>query len=294
MVVKETRRFPKVNRRVFLFAAAAAVGFAVAGRAVPATATGTGSPASPGPTTTAATAVAAPAGVAFDAFVLWDYRRRDNLSAWRTTAHALANAVAAAAADPKPGSPVIENGGPAELRKFCAGAGRRAPISVVYLAAHQAVNGAWEFLDGSKERVGAVVGAMPPHPARFVIVDACHAAALVPDLLARPAAVAGVLAASRRGEEAHELSYRRPWPIDLRQRYPRLGDWLGQTLGPQWDGRLSFLGFVWLECWRARAAPPGSVAEWRAFMADCERFAAEFARGRGRRLATELRYFEPE
>jgi len=143
-------------------------------------------------------------------------------------------------------------------------------LSVVYLASHQSPEGKWDFVQRKLEPLSTIAGDsnIPGHPVRMVIVDACYAAAFRRDPVWDSAWQSSFLFAADADEETQELNFRSPQPVDLGRRYPAATAWLNQHMGKGWDGKLSFLGFVWVQTFVTSKGVPVSQDGWREFWGD--------------------------
>ena len=189
---------------------------------------------------------------------------------------------------------LVENGTGGTLREFLQSLPTRADceLSVVYLASHQSPNGEWDFVQKKLESLNTIIGEAnaPGHPARIVIVDACFAAALQREPVWDRALESLTLFASLANEVTQELDFRSPQPIDLRRRYPVTAAWLDEHMGKSWDGRLSFLGFVWVQTFVTTKTAPVDLKGWSGFLRRCEETADEFRRNGDKRLASRVTF----
>jgi hypothetical protein len=239
----------------------------------------------------AARATAGSDGVAFAAFVAATPRAyRGNGAPWQASA----KAVAAAFKAWFPQADVSLTGGAtaAELREYLASvpADTDAPLAVVYLSAHVQKDGRWRMSGGKPALWQDLLAEadMPPHRGRIVLLDVCHAARVAKSITGLCGADGAVLAAADAGERTYALNTTRRQPVDLRKRFPAAVDWLRTALGQEWDGRISYLGFVWVLAFLETPAPPRSRTEWHEFLHECERISDEFPRRRARRLTSHI------
>lgn len=226
-------------------------------------------------------------------FVNWDFRHRPKLKGWRSTAIAIQKTLD----QWYPGRSVhtlVENGTRETLREFLHSLPTRADceLSVVYLASHQSPNGEWDFVQKKLESLNTIVGEanVPGHPARIVIVDACYAATLQREPVWDRTWQSLTLFASLATEVTLELDFRSPQPIDLRRRYPAAAAWLNEHMGKSWDGKLSFLGFVWVQTFVTSKNVPVNQKGWSEFLRRCEQTADEFRRNGDKRLASRVTF----
>jgi len=234
--------------------------------------------------------------VAFDAFVNWDFKHRDNLSGWRSTATVMQRTLEIWFPGTRVHS-VVENGSPEQLHAFLRAlpGERDCGLSVVYLASHQSPAGEWDF---TQRRVVSwrqflADSPSPAHPRRIIVTDACFAAALQ-NHSGWSRGFRGLnLFAALATERTFELSIRNRQPVDMRRRYPALHGWLHTQLGREWNGRLSFLGFVWGQAFLTFDHPPADAADWRQFFRHCERIAADFRQNANRRLSSTVTWSGP-
>ncbi len=242
----------------------------------------TGTPASAQPRTQSAD---------LHSFVNWDFRHRKKLRGWRATETVILKTLEQSHAG-RAAHTLVENGSPSSLRDFLRSLPTRAEcgFSIVYLASHQSPDGEWDFMQRKLESLGTLAAEanIPPHPNRIVIVDACYAAALLDDSAWRRGMQSPVLFAALASEETQELDFSTPQPLDLRKRYPAAAAWLDRNLGRKWDGRLSFLGFVWVQTLVSSPAMPAGADGWLRFMKRCEQTASTFRREADERLASRV------
>lgn len=227
-------------------------------------------------------------------FVNWNFWHRNRLRGWLSTEMAIRKTLEQWFAR-RPAHTLIENGSPSELRDFFQALPTRADcdLSIVYLASHQAPDGLWEFVQRERKSLSAIVAGadIPGHPFRIVIVDACYAAVLQ----AKPDWVRAMgyptLFAALASEETYELNFRGPRSDDLRRRYPAASAWLDEQMGGEWNGRLSFLGFVWVQTFLTARRAPTDRAGWSEFLRRCGETAEEFRRNGDSRLASQVTPF---
>lgn len=233
-------------------------------------------------------------------FVNWDYRHRDPLIGWKTTAELIAVSFR------DWGFPVqhhsMENQNITELRRFLANpsAGAAPAPALVYLSGHQTPDGRFDFPDQEVAEWASAVLPTPlstaradASPPRILIVDTCHAAVVL-DSLARSQHFDWILAAADAREETFQLRMFARREVDFRRRYPREVAWMRSRLDPQWDGSVSFFGFCWTVAAMRVPAPPRSSDDWRAFFTDVSAVATEFRAKRSRHLASSILIWPPQ
>jgi hypothetical protein len=189
---------------------------------------------------------------------------------------------------------MVENLDRAGFRDFFTREAKALPAhwNFVYLASHQSAAGYWHFPhDTAQAWPEILAGApLPGKPPQCLIVDACYAEAAASPELFQGTGSLGILYSASRTEVVHELNFHQRFPIDLTRRYAAEARWLDTTLGKAWNGRVSFLGFVWLRAFLATGHAPQSAGDWHAFFHRCEDLAAEFRHGRGEGLATSVHF----
>jgi hypothetical protein len=238
---------------------------------------------------------AEPAPVAFDSFVEVHAPPGEPLRGWGATREVLRATLRAWFPGLAAGTGV-EDGSPRQLARFLGDLPRpgKAAVSVVYLASRQAPEGAFVFPSGERRPWGELLdGAnFPTHGGRIVILDACYATrARHAEGWARFAPTA--LFASGDREVTSELDLSTKRPVDLRGGHPEAWRWTREHLPSDWDGKLSFLGWIWLEAFLATPSAPSSPRDWGAFFADCQRRADEFRERVDRRSASRLSFVAP-
>jgi hypothetical protein len=166
------------------------------------------------------------------------------------------------------GSPVRstlqENPSVSEFEKFWtknSGSGFR----ILYVAGHQSTEGELSLNNGQTLVLSnAHVPKLPPSRGGLVLWDTCYADSarlfLPLQSLRLP-----VVWASTANEKTWEVDFHRRKPVDLTGRYPREAAWLKQNMPKNWDGRISFLGLVWLRTFLETPTAPQNAGEWKAF-----------------------------
>ena len=234
--------------------------------------------------------------VDFSAAVNWDFTRLQKLDAWQNTALVIRRTLTEWY-PPQAHGVALENSDPQALRTFFTRLTKTAPRewSVIYLASHQSPDGLWQFPHDPPQSWASILPETPPRrePPRFLVIDACYAEAADSAVLIQGTGASGVLYASTRTEAVHELNFHQRFPIDLTRRYAAEAKWLREVLGAPWNGRVSFLGFIWLRTFLATGQAPENAAEWNAFFHRCEQLAQAFRQGRGGDLATTIHFVSP-
>lgn len=226
--------------------------------------------------------------VAVDAFVNWDFKHRKKLPGWVASAQAIRRTVDLW----YPGKTkwrAIENGTPSAITQFVATlpTSESCATSIVYFGSHQSATGEWHFTQREIARWDSILERSDRHPKRIVIVDACSAAAATRFNEWKVFAPFSLLA-SDIGEDTAQLNFDSPQPIDLRRRFPEVSAWLRVNLDNKWDGKLSFLGFVWVKAFLLTPDAPKSDDDWSQFLRLCERVALDFREKTNRRFASRV------
>lgn len=209
----------------------------------------------------------------FHALVLSQYEKREDLLGWENTCRVIQATL-------RPTASIVErNVGPQGAKDFFAGLPATGPV-VVYLAAHQSPEGWWEFPDGKQVSfVSLLEGGRSGKGPLLILMDTCHADAVAHGTAWKPFGTAAVLSAAGASEKTWELRLFSRRPMDFEARFPREMAWLRQELGAQWDGRLSFFGFVWLRVFLDSPSLPDSPEGWEAW---------------AKRMQSEARALEPQ
>ena len=233
----------------------------------------------------------APLRVTFDRVLNVDYPGGKRLAGWDATGMVIEKTLAAWYPNLKVRQ-TLRNPSPEGVRRAlaCLPDAGAAEVSVVYLASRQTPAGLWEFPQGGVRASWADLlgGAVPRHPMRLVILDACHAAAVMraPEWRGRLAPAA--LLAATQVERTYELDVTRRRPLDLVRRFPLAVSWLKTHMQAEWDGKISFLGFVWLRAYLETDRAPASAADWAAFIRGCQHEADAFRTRHNRSLASTV------
>jgi hypothetical protein len=228
----------------------------------------------------AATGVASAASpeppLEFSGVVSVAYERGRPLDAWNSTCLAVL-----ATLEEWQGSgiraAIATNPAPEDVRRtlqaLAAGTSTSA-VQVVYLGARHSRSGAWEFTrrsDGTRSWSELLPAPLSPHPMRLVLLDVCHAGAVVRQTAwQQRVGSAATLLASAPGEWTYEFDFSARQPIDLARRHPAAYLWLRQHLPPNWNQRLSNLGVAWVLAYRQTPQAPHTLEEWRLFFRRCE------------------------
>jgi hypothetical protein len=197
----------------------------------------------------------------FHSLVISQYEQRDDLAGWENTRRVIA-ATLGAAGRPDENPPARVR--PEDAGRFFAGLPASGPL-VLYLAAHQNPQGLWEFSKGEQLALTALIDKPPSRKGKgesIVLLDVCHAGAVARDPAWKRWGPGALVTASDAAEKTWELRLFNRRPMDFEARFPREMAWLRRELGPRWDGRLSYFGFVWLRVYLDSAALPDSLAGW--------------------------------
>jgi hypothetical protein len=197
----------------------------------------------------------------------------------------------------KPAWMKVRDPAPAELRRFLeqlpgAEAGK---IEVIYLGAQHTREGDWQFTGRGSGALawGELLQKAPSaHPCRVVILDVCHAAAVTRQpLWANKMGASATLLASAADEVTWELDFTKRQPVDLAARFPAATGWLKGHLPAAWDGRLSYLGLIWVQAFLQTPQPPRTTREWQNFFGRCEAESRKFQQQIGRKRASSVSQF---
>ncbi|MDD5260847.1 MAG: hypothetical protein PHD76_03265 [Methylacidiphilales bacterium] len=222
------------------------------------------------------------------AFVNWDYHHRKPLQGARSTALAIQatlNQWKGASAAPV----MLENGTPEQMGSFL----KNLPAgALVYLASHQSPVADWDFTQKKLVNLGELLPAnVVPDKNRIVILDACFAES-VGQLPGWKVFAPNCLMAGKAGEETFELELFTRRPVEFEARYPEEVAWLKQRLPEKWNGRITFLGLMWIRAFLQTPSAPKSMQDWRNFFGKIQTAAAEFRAKRASKLAsTPVFYF---
>lgn len=164
-------------------------------------------------------------------------------------------------------------------------------ISIVYLASSQTRQGQWEFTGGgSRVSWADMLGSVniPSHPRRIVLLDACHASAVMRSGLWSERLAPSSFFASLEGERTYELNFRSPFPLNLPRRFPEANAWLRENMPADWDGKISFFGLIWLQAFLKTAHPPETQDDWKEFLRLCRKESEDFRTTHSRRLSSTI------
>lgn len=233
----------------------------------------------------------AKAKVCFAGFVNWDFHDRQKLRSWKATARVIQRTLEFWYPQGR-NHPLVENGSPETFRQFLHSlpGEQDCDFSVVYLANHQSPAGEWDFTQQRSTLLNRLLeGArIPNHARRIVILDTCFAAAVLREEPWQEKFASISLLASLASEETPEVNFRSPQPVDFAHRYPTVFAWLKDCLGKNWDGKISFLGFVWVQSFLMLKNRPADMNGWIDFMRRCELVAKDFRENVDRKSSSEI------
>jgi hypothetical protein len=231
------------------------------------------------------------AKVCFDGFVNWDFQHRQKLRSWKATALVIQRTLEFWYPRTRNHS-LVENGSAETFRQFLHSLPREqdCDFSFVYLASHQSPAGEWDFTQQKSTLLNRLLDGtkIPAHARRIVILDACFAAAVQREAPWQQKLGPISLFASLASEETPEVNFHSPQPVDFAHRYPAAFGWLKDCLGKKWDGKISFLGFVWVQSFLMVKNRPADLKRWIDFMQRCQLVAKEFRENVNRKLSSEI------
>jgi hypothetical protein len=231
------------------------------------------------------------APVCFDGFVNWDFHHRQNLEAWKTTALAIQRTLDAWHLT-RSNHPLVENGPPEVLRQFLHGLPSEdsCDINLVYLASHQSRAAEWDFIPKKVVPLNSIINEtqIRPHSRRVVILDTCFAAAAQSQIASAKTFAPIFLFASTASQETPMVNFHTPQPVDFAHRYPATFVWLKECLGKKWDGKISFLGFVWVETFLTVKNRPVEIRDWINFLQACQSTARQFRENVSQKSSSEV------
>jgi hypothetical protein len=244
---------------------------------------------------TARSEPAAKGGIVFASAVSADYGMGKSLRGWEATSLAV-QATLAEWQRPQPIKPAmaLRDPAPDELGPFLARLPGYGGSQVLYLAARHTCDGAWQFTGSGKIQIAwsdILKNPPSPHACRLVILDVCHAAAITTLPAWEKMGASATLLASNHDELTWELDFTKRQPIDLATRFPAATSWLKKHLPATWDGRLSYLGLIWVQAFLQTPAPPQTVREWRLFFGRCEAESRRFQNQINRQRSSTLSQF---
>jgi hypothetical protein len=229
--------------------------------------------------------------VCFDGFVNWDFHHRQRLRSWKTTALVIQRTLEFWHVQ-KRNHLLVENGSPETLRRFLHSlpGEQDCDLSFVYLASHQSPAGEWDFTQEKATLLNSILDEtkIRAHPRRIVILDTCYAAAVQREIPWQRKLAPTSLFASRGSEETPEVNFHSPQPVDFAYRYPAAFAWLQECLGKDWDGKISFLGFIWVQSFLLVRNCPADMKSWIDFMRRCQVVAQEFRKNVNRKSSSEI------
>jgi hypothetical protein len=233
----------------------------------------------------------AASSVCFDGFVNWDFHHRQKLGAWKATAQVIQRTLDVWRLQ-SPGHSLMENAPPDALRQFFGAlpGENDCDISLVYLASHQSPAGEWDFTQKKVILLNSIFDEtkIPAHSGRIVILDTCFAAAVQRPTLWRKKFAPIFLFASTAAEKTPMVNFHTPQPVDFAHRYPAAFAWLKECLGKKWDGKISFLGFVWAETFLTVKNPAVDLHSWIDFLQECQSTARQFRENVSRKSSSEI------
>jgi hypothetical protein len=229
--------------------------------------------------------------VCFDGFVNWDFQHRQKLRGWKTTALVIQRTLEFWYPQARRHL-LMENGSPETFRQFLHSLPREqdCDFSFVYLASHQSPTGEWDFTQHKSTLLNRLLDGtkIPVHTRRIVILDACFAAAVQREASWQQKLAPISLFASLASEETLEVNFDSPQPVDFAHRYPAAFAWPKNCVGKTWDGKISFLGFVWVQSFLMVKNRPADLKGWIDFMQQCESVGKEFRENVNRKSSSEI------
>ena len=160
----------------------------------------------------------------------------------------------------------------------------------MYLASHQSPSGEWDFTQEKTTLLKSILDetTIRAHSRRIVILDTCYAAAVQREAPWQQKLAPITLFASLASEETPEVNFYCPQPVDFAHRYPAAFAWLKDCLGKKWDGKISFLGFVWIQLFLMVKNHPANLNGWFDFMHRCQLAAKEFRKNVNWKSSSEI------
>lgn len=226
---------------------------------------------------------------AFSSFVCSDYEHRQPLRGWLASRLVIRESLSEWYT--LQAGTTVTDGSAADLRTSWASlcSDRTAPLTIGYLGFVKTSSGDIRLTGGTATQFPELLARAKParRPLHIIILDCCHAGT-VSDVLRSLDSGSQWLLAATTGERTFELNVRRRQPVNLARHYPRTVRWLKRRMPENWDGRISFLGFIWIDTFLRTPHPPGPAAEWRDFLNRCAETAAAFRQNHSRRLASTV------
>jgi hypothetical protein len=227
----------------------------------------------------------------FDAFYGVRYRTAPKLLGCASTARVVRYTLAQRYSSLETGH-VVEDGTPEDLISFLTGlpTPEANAISFVYLGSQQGPDGSWLFANGQRMDWPSILKRLPnwqPSRLRVIAIDACYASALLRVDGWREAFPGPILFASNDRELTFELNLPSRRPIDFKRRAPLGFEWSKNAL-PKWDGRITFLGFAWINAAAEGFPTPTAASDWTAFFSQCAKQAERFRPAIGKRYGSTL------
>lgn len=210
--------------------------------------------------------------VSFDSFTNVHYSGRQSLPGWLSTRNAIETSLKHWYSDLQVHQTVTD-GSPTDLETFLSAlpGSETSDISVVYLGSIQDATGRWKFVEGEERSWVEILDALaiPVHPCRIVILDACYASSVCALPAWKRKLAALTLLASAEEERAYQFSPTALFPIDVSKHCPRAWSWAQTHLPDTWRQAISFLGLMWLETVAQTSSPPMDRNTWRDFCQAC-------------------------
>lgn len=189
---------------------------------------------------------------------------------------------------------------PEDVRQFFSSLpGTDGAVHLIYIGARCTAEPAWRFTTRKAGDVPWVTllnrSAPPVDRSRLIILDVCHAESVVSlPVWKSTLHPVSVLSASTTGELTYELNFSARQPVDLSKRFPETAQWLKNNLPADWDGRISYLGFIWVRTFLQTEMPPQSADDWLLFFKRCEEEALIFRQQTGWLNASTVRQISLE
>lgn len=183
---------------------------------------------------------------------------------------------------------------PDDARQFFSSLpGTDGTVHLVYIGARCTAEPAWRFTGGAGDVPWVILlnqSVPSADRSRLIILDVCHAESVVSLPVWKSALhPASVLSAAATGELTYELNFSVRQPVDLCKRFPETAQWLKKNLPADWNGRISYLGFIWVRTFLHTGTPPQSANDWLLFFKRCEEEAVIFRQQTGWLNASTIR-----